>query len=631
VFSGFGAGGFGGNDIAAFIGLEGISQFQTDLNKIDGSVKNLDSKFAGLRGSLSDIDSKFAELHKSLEDLNSESIDVQNSFSGLINILAAGFILTAGFVIKKSIDMASQFESLRVELGILYGSVYEGNRIFEKFSQLATQIPKFSFQNIVEAGSILKNFGLDAEKTLKMTADLALFMRVDIVEAAQALGKAFTGGAKEADIFADRGVLNLIKMETGIRNFKEITLEEFRQAMFKTFTDPTVGIIGATDKLNNTFQGAMNNMGDALDQFKNKLVGSNLSEMTIIFRNLIEILTFINNTKFNLDNINSVIEKLFPIIYFSQLFLDVSKKIIDVLGEWTGKQNNLNVVLLDAIDLMYKFGVASHAVPEKIVVPIIPNVSEFLDTSKQLEKVWEHLQAELFRPPRPDFDKFLDKLIQLGVLEPFAEEWQDIIDNLQEIKIDPEELRISDAMAEWSNLGLTVENVNGMMMNGVRNLSRGIVSAMFDTKTKLGPIFKGMAMDFLSLFVEELLRIIAIKLVPKILELLAIFDVYSNDMMAQRVGRHYAENFTKGTLKVLNQNFIPSILNNLSPQNIDTLPISAVSEDGSIARLKVEVETVPIEDARARAYFIRQNRNVIMPDQDYINTFLRTKKGEFDK
>lgn len=57
-----------------------------------------------------------------------------------------------------------------------------------------SQLAVVELKNVVDTATALKGFGLDAEETLKSAADLAAYMGVDIVEASQAMGRAFAGG-----------------------------------------------------------------------------------------------------------------------------------------------------------------------------------------------------------------------------------------------------------------------------------------------------------------------------------------------------------------------------------------------------------------------------------------------------
>jgi hypothetical protein len=93
-------------------------------------------------------------------------------------------------------------------------------------------------------------------------------MGVTATEAAQALGRAFAGGAGAADILRERGILQLIRDTKGIEDLSKMTLPDFRKALEETLLDPSVGIAGATEKLSKTLTGMVSNMADAFTRMK---------------------------------------------------------------------------------------------------------------------------------------------------------------------------------------------------------------------------------------------------------------------------------------------------------------------------------------------------------------------------
>lgn len=169
--------------------------------------------------------------------------------------------------IRSAVQTSMQFEAVQVRLNSMFGSVRAGEKAFQKFNQVAATTP-FTLTDVVEAGAALKAFGTNAEEMIKPTADLAAFMGVTATEAAQALGRAFAGGAGAADILRERGILQLIRDTKGIEDLSKLTLPQFRKALQETLIDPEVGIAGATDKLAQTMAGAVSNMADAFTRMK---------------------------------------------------------------------------------------------------------------------------------------------------------------------------------------------------------------------------------------------------------------------------------------------------------------------------------------------------------------------------
>ena len=215
-------------------------------------------------------DKNIKKLKTSVNGLGKAAIGLTVAF-GVYKL--GGALINLG---KSSIDTAGKFETLRVRLNNMYGSVQRGGQAFDTFNKIAATTP-FQLQNVVEAGASLKAFGVDAEQMIKPLSDLAAFMGTDIVEASSALGRAFAGGSGAADVFREKGILQLIRDSQGIADLTKLTLPEFRDAMVKTLADPNTGIAGATDKLSKTWQGTVSNFKDGIDRMKDA-IGKKLIE-----------------------------------------------------------------------------------------------------------------------------------------------------------------------------------------------------------------------------------------------------------------------------------------------------------------------------------------------------------------
>lgn len=233
---------------------EGAEKTQTDLKKVNQEMK--ETKTSGETGAQG-TNTFVMGLGK-----------LKGAIAGVVAV-AASFM-----VVKKSIgaiiETASQFESLENRLVSLYGDVDRASQAFEKFRDVASRTPA-TLQQVVQAGTQLKAFGLDAENTLEAMADLSAYMGVDIVQASEAVGRAFAGGYGASEILRERGVLELIKSFNGIDDLSKYTLPEFREVMLRTFQDPASGIAGSAERLSKTFQGAVSNMQDSWDVLKASL------------------------------------------------------------------------------------------------------------------------------------------------------------------------------------------------------------------------------------------------------------------------------------------------------------------------------------------------------------------------
>jgi len=215
-----------------------------------------------------------AEVNKAIKDLNKTEKSTNKlalaarqaakAFAGLASLAALGA------VVKSSVQTSAQFVALETRLVALKGSVDEGRKSFDFFNRVAATTP-FQLANVVEAGAQLEAFGADSTETLKAVSDLAAFMGTDIVDAANAFGRAFAGGAGAADVLRERGVLTQVKLKTGFDDLSKLTLPQFRKALTDTLTDPEGNIAGATDLLSQTFTGLVSNFQDSVSQLQDSI------------------------------------------------------------------------------------------------------------------------------------------------------------------------------------------------------------------------------------------------------------------------------------------------------------------------------------------------------------------------
>lgn len=225
------------------IRTRGFKGAEDDLKKVGKQTRKLarDANKAGKAG---------AFFRRTMSQLRNNLLLVSFAFGAVI------------LTIKRFIDASAGFEKVKTRLVGLTGSVENAERAFDKFNKVAATTP-FSLQDVVEAGAQLKAFGADAEALIKPISDLAAFMGTTAVEAANAFGRAFAGGAGAADILRERGILNIIKTSQGLTDLSKTTLPNFRKALIKSLQDPAVGIAGSTERLSKTYVGVMSNMLDS--------------------------------------------------------------------------------------------------------------------------------------------------------------------------------------------------------------------------------------------------------------------------------------------------------------------------------------------------------------------------------
>ena len=240
----------------------GSKQFEVRQQVLERSTKKLNLALGKLNQSTS-------RYIRGAESMRGTTSGLRRSIGALRNnILLVTFALSGATIgIKKFVDVAAGFQAVKTRLVGLTGSVGQAEKAFIKFNSVAATTP-FSLDDVVNAGAQLKAFGADAEGLIKPITDLAAFMGTTAVEAANAFGRAFAGGAGAADILRERGILNIIKSSQGIADLSKTTLPNFRKALIASLQDPAVGIAGSTDRLSKTYIGAMSNMKDAVTRFQ---------------------------------------------------------------------------------------------------------------------------------------------------------------------------------------------------------------------------------------------------------------------------------------------------------------------------------------------------------------------------
>lgn len=436
------------------------------LNVDMGSIEETKIKLSSVERALSGVKSAADTTGEHSKGFAAIWANVNGQLRASIGVL--GEMAVGLFTLKKAFDIGSaivttsaEFEKLRTRLNALYNSAEIGGKIFEKFKVIAQTTP-FSLREVTESGATLKSFGMDAEKTIKITADLAAYMGVSMPEAASSMGRAFAGGVGAADIFRERGVLNLIKSFKGITDLTKLTLPEFRQAMMDTFVSPTSGIAGATDALSKTFQGAMSNMGDAIDQVYTALGDSLLPTLTKGVLTVTDFLSSLVNT--DLDNtINQLrqygvaVETINRLTASSTLLKNFdakkelqfniqssgadAKRVLSGYGYDADNQKKINANIDFLINPTTKLADAQKLVNDytKQYVKTIEQVAEIQakgQSNKGLENYGNSLKTQLDR-----YNAIYESLVKIDALNKQNDEAKKIIDNngvIEEKKVKPD-------------------------------------------------------------------------------------------------------------------------------------------------------------------------------------------------
>jgi len=185
--------------------------------------------------------------------------------------------LALGAVAKSFIDAANTTEQLNIRLGVLLGSVEEGNRLFSEMTQFASEVP-FEFEEIMESSTALAGVmkgGVDEIKEwMPLIGDLAATTGLGIQETTEQVQRMLSAGAASADKFRERGVTAMLGFQSGV----SYSAEETKQRLMDAWKDPLSKFKGATKQLATSWTGIMSMIGDKWFAIKTTIMDSGLMD-----------------------------------------------------------------------------------------------------------------------------------------------------------------------------------------------------------------------------------------------------------------------------------------------------------------------------------------------------------------
>lgn len=238
-----------------------LGGFRTNLQRTTGTINGIRQGFSRLQATIVTLDSAF------------------NLAERAARTFLAPFRLF-GRIGQDILRVGGQFQFLQTRLTSIIGDADRAAQAFERIQQVASRTP-FSLQAVTEAAITLRAFGEQNEAALTAIADLAAFMGTTIPEAAQAYGRAFAAGAGAADILRERGVLALIQTRAGVDDLTKLSLPEFRRVLFQTLIDPSAEVAGAADRLSRTLVGAVSNVQDRFDRFRDSIARAGFLDLVV--------------------------------------------------------------------------------------------------------------------------------------------------------------------------------------------------------------------------------------------------------------------------------------------------------------------------------------------------------------
>lgn len=204
---------------------------------------------------------------------------------GLLGIKRVVFSLRGAFASlgmamlgRSFIKAGATAENYRLRLEALTGSQEEANKAFAMGSKFAGRVP-YEYKDIM--GSVTSLMGVmeggteEIQKWLPIIADLAAVSGMAIEETTGQIIRMYSAGAASADMFRERGILQMLGFQAGATYSAEKTKEQIVRA----WDDIESKFRGAADKLGTSWDGLMSMIGDRWFQFRTMVTDAGLFDV----------------------------------------------------------------------------------------------------------------------------------------------------------------------------------------------------------------------------------------------------------------------------------------------------------------------------------------------------------------
>lgn len=218
----------------------------------------LDQGVSLLNRALEDAEEKYDKTSRRAVEFGQQS--------GMALLAAgAGVAALAGYAVRA----AGEFEQLRAKLETVQHSAVKAGETFEFARELAAKTP-FDVRGVVAAAVQLEVYGQRAQDVLPAVADLAAGMGRGIEETSLTVGKAASGSLEGFESLRNEYGISSAKLAQygavltatgGISVATAADLDEARTALLRIIQ---TNFGGAVERQSKTFQGAMSNAGDSL-------------------------------------------------------------------------------------------------------------------------------------------------------------------------------------------------------------------------------------------------------------------------------------------------------------------------------------------------------------------------------
>lgn len=256
-----------GSSISKGLGglVNGIN-FGSIFQQAGTGVQNLVQKL----GNMSSNGTKSGGIMKSL------AVGAKETYAQIIQLASGIGKMATGESAKKGFEWLIQgnadLEQYRNTLNAVLGSQDKGGETLEWAKQYSARTP-FEIGDIVEATTKLTGFGLEAQKVLSITGDMAATMGTSIQDASEAIGEAQTGEVdrlKEFGITKDMIVEKARQLGASVVDAQgEITDQlAFNASLFGILEDK---YLGGAERQSKTFNGMLSVIRNYVTSVGNEL------------------------------------------------------------------------------------------------------------------------------------------------------------------------------------------------------------------------------------------------------------------------------------------------------------------------------------------------------------------------
>ena len=287
-------------------------RFSKQLKDVKRATDMFSNSIEGANSETSEMVNRQLRARDSMDDFSRDTQRATNNMKEqrtAANRLGSGMRMLRGLLVgvassmalvggkKWLVDSNASMETYQNTLEVIMGSQEEAIRQLEWAEKFAGNTP-FQIGNIVEATTRLESYGLQSEKVLGITGDMAAVMGKDLMQAVEAVADAQTGEVerlKEFGITKDMIEEQANMLGTNpINNKGQITdMKAFNAALFSLMEERFEG--GMAMQME-TWNGMVSNAKDFWSRLGRTLGAPIFEEAKLQLENLLEYLSFLEDS-----------------------------------------------------------------------------------------------------------------------------------------------------------------------------------------------------------------------------------------------------------------------------------------------------------------------------------------------